>query len=108
MTLDQPVRGFPGPHRPAATSLECRALSLGVLLAVRRSRGVLALGLAVQVLVLGLFVTVGVGVFDYDLLAALHMEIWAGVVTAGEVVLLGLLGYLRWGTRLSPVERSAR
>ncbi len=83
-------------------------LALSGLLAVSRSRWVLAFGLAVQVLVLGLFVTLGVGVFDYDLLAPLRMEIWAAVITLGELVLLGLLGYLRWGAGRLPGGRSPR
>ena len=36
----------------------------------------------------------GHGVFDYDALSDLPMELWAAVVTGGEVVLLGLLLYL--------------
>jgi hypothetical protein len=36
----------------------------------------------------------GQGVFDYDALSGLHMELWAAVITGAEVVLLGLLWYL--------------
>jgi hypothetical protein len=55
----------------------------------------------VQVAAIVLFVMFGAGVFgpgqgvfDYDALSGLHMELWAAVITGAEVVLLGLLSYL--------------
>jgi hypothetical protein len=36
----------------------------------------------------------GPGVFEYEALSALPMELWAAVVTGLQVVLLGLLAYL--------------
>lgn len=58
-------------------------------------------GAGVQVAVVVLFVMFGAGafgpgqgVFDYDALSDLPMELWATVITGGEVVLLGLLLYL--------------
>lgn len=72
----------------------------GLLLAVDR-RPLWVAGAGVQVLVLVLFVMFGAGafgpghgVFDYEALSGLHMEVWAAVLTGAELVLLGLLSYL--------------
>ena len=72
----------------------------GLLLAVDR-RSLWVLGACVQVLVIALFVMFGAGafgpgqgVFDYEALSGLHMQVWATVITAAELVLLGLLSYL--------------
>ena len=58
-------------------------------------------GALVQVAVIVLFVMFGAGafgpgqgVFDYEALRDLPMELWAAVITGGELVLLGLLTYL--------------
>jgi hypothetical protein len=55
----------------------------------------------VQIVVIVLFVIFGAGVFgpgqgvfDYDALSGLRMELWAAGITGAEVVLLGLLSYL--------------
>ena len=71
-----------------------------LLLAVDR-RPLWVAGAGVQVLVLVLFVMFGAGafgpgqgVFDYDALSGLHMEVWAAVLTGAELVVLGLLSYL--------------
>jgi hypothetical protein len=57
------------------------------------------LGATAQVFVIVLFVLFGVGVFgpgvfEYEALSDLRMELWAGVVTGAQVVLLGLLSAL--------------
>ncbi|QNN54367.1 hypothetical protein [Nocardioides mesophilus] len=69
------------------------------LLATLDRRLVWVVGAAVQVLVLGFFVLFGVGVFgpgvfEYDALDDLSIQWWAAAATAGELVLLGLLGHL--------------
>jgi hypothetical protein len=75
-------------------------IGAGLLLAVDR-RALWIAGAAVQVAVIVLFVMFGAGVFgpgqgvfDYDALSGLHMEVWAAVITGAEAVLLGLLSYL--------------
>jgi hypothetical protein len=75
-------------------------IGAGLLVAVDR-RDLWVAGAAVQVMVIVLFVMFGAGtfgpgqgVFDYDALSPLHMELWAAVITGAEVVLLGLLSYL--------------
>lgn len=76
------------------------AVGAGLLLVVDR-RPLWAVGAAVQVLVLVLFVMFGAGLFgpgqgvlDYDVLSDLRMGWWATVITALEVLLLGALAYL--------------
>lgn len=69
-------------------------------------------GAAVQVLVLALFVLFGVGmfgpgVFEYEVLGALRMELWAAAILGAQVILFGLLVYLalprtRAGTKSGP------
>lgn len=72
--------------------------------AVRPRRAVWVTGALLQVVVLGLFVVFGIGllgpgVFDYAaLVAAIPVGLWAGAVTALQVVLLALLGYLATST----------
>lgn len=71
----------------------------GVLLATLDRRSLCAVGAAVQVLVVALFVMFGVGVFgpgvfEYEALSGLHIGVWAAVITAAQIVLLGLLAYL--------------
>lgn len=75
-------------------------IGAGLLAALDR-RGLWVVGAAVQVVVIVLFVMFGAGafgpgqgVFDYDALSGLHMELWAAVITGAEVLLLGLLSYL--------------
>jgi len=86
---------------------------VGAALLVAVDRRVLwAVGSAVQVLVIALFVMFGVGmfgpgVFEYDALSALRMELWAAVITGAQVILFGLLCYLalpptRLGTEPGP------
>ena len=70
-----------------------------VVLLVADRRALWAVGAAVQVLVIALFVLFGIGVFgpgvfEYEALSALPMELWAAAVTGLQVVLLGLLAYL--------------
>jgi len=63
--------------------------------AVRDRHAVWLGGAVLQVVVMILFVTIGVGVFEYDLLLdAMPIGLWSGVITGLEVVLLGVLGYL--------------
>ena len=75
-------------------------IGAALLLTVDR-RALWIAGAAVQVAVIVLFVMFGAGafgpdqgVFDYDALSGLHMELWAAVTTGAEAVLLGLLSYL--------------
>lgn len=72
----------------------------GLLLAMDR-RALWVAGAAIQLVVMVLFVMFGAGVFgpgqgvfDYDALSGLHMELWAVLITGAEAVLLGLLSYL--------------
>lgn len=71
------------------------------LLLLLDRRALWVVGAGVQVVVVVLFFMFGAGafgpgqgVFDYDALSDLPMELWAAVITGGEVVLLGLLLYL--------------
>lgn len=71
----------------------------GVLLATLDRRSLYAIGAAVQVLVVALFVMFGIGVFgpgvfEYQALSALHMGLWAALITGAQIVLFGLLSYL--------------
>lgn len=68
-------------------------LGAGLLTALDR-RPLWLVGAAVQVVVIVLFVMFGTGVFDYDALSGLRMELWAAGITGAEVVVLGLLSYL--------------
>jgi hypothetical protein len=72
----------------------------GLLTAIDR-RSLAAAGTAVQIAVVVLFATFGAGVFgpgqgvfDYDALSGLRMELWAWGITSTEVILFGLLSYL--------------
>ena len=74
-------------------------LAGGLLLATRDRRSLWTAGAAIQVLVVALFVMFGVGVFgpgvfEYEALSALRMELWAAVITAAQIALFGLLAYL--------------
>ena len=76
-------------------------LAGAVLLLTMDLRALWIAGAVVQLLVIVLFVMFGAGafgpgqgVFDYDALSHLPMELWAGLITGAEVLLLGLLGYL--------------
>ena len=75
-------------------------IGAGLLVAVDR-RALWIAGAAIQLVVIVLFVMFGAGlfgpgqgVFDYDALSGLNMELWAAVITGAEVVLFGLLSYL--------------
>jgi hypothetical protein len=70
----------------------------GLLAAVDR-RALWVVGAAVQVVVIALFLMFGVGlfgpgVFEYEALTALPMELWAAGITGAQVILFGLLCYL--------------
>lgn len=73
-----------------------------VLLGVSDRRSLCVVGAAVQVLVVALFVMFGVGlfgpegegVFEYEALSDLPMELLAALVTGAQVVLFGVLTYL--------------
>lgn len=63
--------------------------------AVRDRHAVWLGGAVLQVAVMVLFVTIGVGVFDYELLLdAMPIWLWVGAITGLQVGLLALLGYL--------------
>lgn len=74
-------------------------------LAVRDRRDVELLGAVVQVVVLTLFVVFAVGtldgpgLFEYELLAPLHMGWWSAGIGAGQLLLLGALSWLAIGQR---------
>ena len=58
-----------------------------------------AVGAIIQVSVIALFVILGSGefgpgVFEYEALSDLRMEVWATVITGAQVALVGLLSYL--------------
>jgi hypothetical protein len=72
----------------------------GLLVALDR-QALWAIGAVFQLVVLVLFAMFGAGlfgpgqgVFDYEALSELSMAWWATGVTAAEVILFGLLGYL--------------
>lgn len=74
-------------------------LAGAVVMAITDQRQLAGIGVLVQLVVLGLFVVFGVGllgpgVFEYAALSSLRMPLWAAAITAGQVVLVGLLGYL--------------
>lgn len=74
------------------------ALGTALLLVVDR-RWVWGTGMAVQAVVIGLFLVFGRAVLDYDLVADLPLWLWITVTTLGQVALVGLLGYLVATTR---------
>ena len=83
-------------------------LGAGLLIAIDR-RVVWVVGAAVQIAVIVLFVLFGAGavgpgqgVFDYDALRGLHMELWAAGIPGAEVVLLGLLSFLTFAPAAVP------
>jgi len=77
-----------------------------LLLAVDR-RWLWGIGAAVQVIVLALFATFGVAIFDYSALVDLPLALWAVASTSAELALLGLLGYLAaTPTTTTPVENA--
>ena len=74
-------------------------LAGAVVMTVTDQRQLAGVGVLVQLGVLGLFVVFGAGllgpgVFEYAALSSLRMPLWAAVITAGQVALVGLLGYL--------------
>jgi hypothetical protein len=80
-----------------------------VLLVLADRRALWVGGVLVQVAVLALFVLFGVGVsqpgvFGYEALADVPVEVWAGVVSSAQVLLLGLLAVLA----LTPTAAQAR
>lgn len=76
-----------------------------VAYAVWDRRGIWLAGAVLQVVVIGLFLVFGLGVFEYEVLVeAIPIGLWAGVITALEVVLLGVLAYL---ATLKPAGRHA-
>jgi hypothetical protein len=76
-----------------------------VAYAVRDRRGIWLAGAVLQVVVIGLFIVFGLGVFEYEVLVeATPIGLWAGVITGLQVVLLGALGYL---ATLKPAGRHA-
>ena len=86
-----------------------------VLAAVTDRPASWVLGALVQVVVIVLFVLFGVGlfgpgVFEYEALEGLRMELWAVLITGTQLILLGLLSYLavtrpRRGAGPEPSER---
>jgi hypothetical protein len=74
-------------------------LAQTVMLAVTRRRGAYVLTLAIQVMVIVLFILFGVGVFgpgafDYNLLDPLRIEIWAVAIVSAQIALMALAGAL--------------
>ena len=75
-----------------------------ILLVVMDRRWLWGVGAAVQVIVLALFATFGVAIFDYSAVADLPLTLWAGVLTSAQLALLGLLGYLAISPTTPPPE----
>jgi hypothetical protein len=106
------ARSLEGDTYGAYLFLAVPYLAGAVLLLVYDHRVLWAVGAAVQVAVLVLFVMFGAGafgpgqgVFDYAALSDLPMGLWATVITGAEVVLLGLLVYLAaWSRPAGPTH----
>ena len=75
-----------------------------ILLVVMDRRWLWGVGAAVQVIVLALFATFGIAIFDYSAVADLPLTLWAGVLTSAQLALLGLLGYLAISPTTPPPE----
>lgn len=73
-----------------------------VLLGLVDRRVLWAVGAAIQVIVIALFVVIGAGglesaeagVFGYEALDGLQVELWAAAITGLQVALLGLMSHL--------------
>jgi hypothetical protein len=73
-----------------------------VLLGLVDRRPLWAVRAAIQLIVIALFVVIGAGVlqrseggvFGYEALDGLHIELWAAAITGLQVVLLGLMSHL--------------
>lgn len=81
-------------------------LGAGILFAVDR-RILHILGAGVQVVVIVLFVLFGIGllgsgVFEQKAISHLPLGLWAAVITAAQISLLALLGYLADESRGTP------
>ena len=75
-----------------------------ILLVAMDRRWLWGVGAAVQVIVLALFATFGIAIFDYSAVADLPLTLWAGVLTSAQLALLGLLGYLAISPTSPPPE----
>jgi hypothetical protein len=73
-----------------------------VLLTVLERRWVWVTGTIVQVVVLGLFVLLGLGVFEHEALSDVPVAVWAAAITGLQLVLLGVLTYLAGARRGAP------
>jgi hypothetical protein len=69
------------------------ASGAGLLLVIDR-RWVWALGIAVQVVVIGLFLVFGRAILHYDLVTDLPLWSWIVLTSVGQLALIGMLGYL--------------
>lgn len=65
-----------------------------LLLLLLDRRWVWAVGAALQVAVITLFLVFGVAILDYDRVADLPLWWWIAFTSLGQLALLGLLGYL--------------
>lgn len=73
---------------------------IGAILSVVTDRRILwVLGAILQIALIVLFALFGVGVFEYEALSDLPMELLAAVITGAQVVLIGLLGTLAFTWR---------
>jgi hypothetical protein len=104
---EQAVVGGTDDTFPAYAALAVVYLVGAVLLAVLDRRWVWVTGAVVQVLVLGLFVLLGVGlpgpgVFEHEALSDVPVAIWAAAITGLQLVLLGVLTYLAASHRDEP------
>ena len=75
-----------------------------VLLLVTDHRWLWGIGAAVQVIVLALFATFGIAIFDYSAVADLPLALWAATITTAQLLVLGLLGYLALSPTPTPSE----
>jgi hypothetical protein len=79
------------------------AVGTALLLAVDR-RWVWGVGVVLQVVVIGLFLTFGRAILDYDRVADLPLWPWIVLTTVGQAALVGLLGSLLATTRTPAAE----
>jgi len=104
---EQAVVGGTDDTFPAYAALAVLYLVGAVLLTVLERRWVWVTGAIVQVVVLGLFVFLGVGlrepgVFEYEALSDVPVAVWAAAITGLQLVLLGVLTYLAGSRRGAP------
>ena len=102
---EQAVVGGTDDTFPAYAALAVVYLVGAVLLTALERRWVWVTGAIVQVVVLGLFVLLGLGVFEHEALSDVPVAVWAAAITGLQLVLLGVLTYLAGARRGPALER---